>query len=248
MHPLFKVKGSVTIYQLILVRKCMKIEGIIFDMDGTMVDNMMTHHRAWQRKLADLGMEMPLDEVKATIHGINEEILERLFGDRFTPAERKQISSEKEATYREVFLPDLKLIEGLPAFLEEVSAAGIPMSIGTAAPIENVDFVLDALRLRHYFKSVVHAGMVSKGKPHPEVLEKAAAGMGVALEHCIVFEDSVTGAEAASRAGCPVFIITTTHAPEEFARFSHVMGFFDDFQNITLDKISAIMQLNISGD
>ena len=62
------------------------MKGIIFDMDGTMVDNMMTHHRAWQRKLASLGLEMPLEEVREKVHGVNTEILERLFGDRFTPA------------------------------------------------------------------------------------------------------------------------------------------------------------------
>ena len=51
------------------------IQGFIFDMDGTMVDNMMTHHRAWQRKLASLGLQMPLETVKEQIHGNNEEII-----------------------------------------------------------------------------------------------------------------------------------------------------------------------------
>jgi beta-phosphoglucomutase len=48
-------------------------KGIIFDMDGTMVDNMMVHHRAWQRKLNELGLELTLQEIKEKIHGINED-------------------------------------------------------------------------------------------------------------------------------------------------------------------------------
>lgn len=221
----------------------MEIKGFIFDMDGTMVDNMMVHHRAWQRKLAELGLEMSLEEVRQNIHGINEEILERIFGNRFTIEERRRISKEKEAAYREIFLPELKLLDGLTEFLKSASEKGIAMSIGTAAPAENVDFVLDNLNLRHYFKSVVHAGQVSKGKPDPEVWEKAATGMGVDLEQCIVFEDSPTGAEAARRAGCPVFIITTTHPREEFELFPNVIDFLDDFTNIRVEQILNINSL-----
>ena len=86
----------------------------IFDMDGTMVDNMMVHHRAWQIKLAELGLEMELEAVRQTIHGKNEEILAKLFGDRFTPEEFKRISWEKENAYRRQFISSLKLIDGLP--------------------------------------------------------------------------------------------------------------------------------------
>lgn len=224
-------------------KKQMQVKGFIFDMDGTMVNNMMVHHRAWQRKLAELGLEMSLEEVRKNIHGINEEILERIFGDRFSTQERRQISGEKEATYREIFLPELKLLDGLPDFLKSAWDKGIIMGIGTAAPAENVDFVMDNLNLRHYFKTVVHAGQVSKGKPDPEVWEKAAEGMGIELEHCIVFEDSPTGAEAARRAGCPVFIITTTHPPDEFEQFPNVIDFLDDFTNIQVEQILNINSL-----
>jgi beta-phosphoglucomutase-like phosphatase (HAD superfamily) len=140
-------------------------KGIIFDMDGTMVDNMMIHHRAWQRKLAELGLDFTLQEVMAQIHGVNDEILVRLFGERFTAAERQQIAAEKEAAYREIFLPELKLIDGLPQFLDQLQQAGVPLVIGTAAPVENMDFILDELHLRPYFRAAFHAGDVSHGKP-----------------------------------------------------------------------------------
>lgn len=211
--------------------------GVIFDMDGTMVDNMMTHHRAWQRKLADLGLELSLEEVKEKIHGVNEEILERLFGDRLSPAARKQISYEKEAVYREVFLPELRLVEGLDVLLDQMAHAKIPMAIGTAAPAENVDFVLDHLQLRPYYQEVIHAGMVERGKPDPEVFHKAAAGLGLPAQRCVVFEDSITGAETALRAGSPCVVITTTHTQEEFSHFPHILGCFPDFKTITLDWI-----------
>ncbi len=204
-------------------------------MDGTMVDNMMVHHRAWQRKLAELGLPMSLEEIKEKVHGINEEILERLFGERFTPEERRRISWEKEAAYREIFLPDLKLVRGLPVFLEKIKAAGIPMAVGTAAPTENVDFVVDNLNLRPYFTGIFDAKSVTKGKPDPEIFEVAAAAMGLSASECLIFEDSVTGAEAARRAKARSVIVTTTHAREEFEHFENIVRFIEDFEGLGLD-------------
>lgn len=207
-------------------------------MDGTMVDNMMVHHRAWQRKLKELELDLTLEEVRREIHGINEEILERLFGERFSLHERRQISREKEEAYREIFLPELKLVNGLSEFLQACNNAGITMGIATAAPLENVDFVLDNLNLRHYFKAVTHAGLVTKGKPNPEVLEKVAMGMETPLESCLVFEDTPIGAATARNAGCSAYIITTTHQEEEFTDYPNVIGFLKDFTEINLEKIA----------
>ncbi|HRD80768.1 MAG TPA: HAD family phosphatase [Saprospiraceae bacterium] len=204
----------------------------IFDMDGTMVDNMMVHHRAWQRKLAALGLDMTLEEVRQSIHGINEEILERLFGSRFSQEERRRIAWEKEAEYRDIFLSELKLVPGLDAFLKSAHQAGIRMGIGTAAPHENVQFVLDHLHLQPLFGAVVDASQVTKGKPDPEVFLRVATELGAEPADCIVFEDSPTGAEAARRAGMKAVIITTTHTADEFAHFEHVVRVISDFEGL----------------
>ncbi len=208
------------------------IQGFIFDMDGTMVDNMMVHHRAWQRKLAALGLELSLEEVRQTIHGINEEIIERLFGERFSPEERRHIAGEKEAEYRKIILPELQLIDGLDEFLQAATAQNIPMGIGTAAPPENVNFVLDELQLRPLFRCVIDSKMVTKGKPDPEVFLSVAEQLGLNPENCLVFEDSPTGAEASRRAGMPAVILSTTHTPEEFARFDNILRIVSDFTDL----------------
>jgi len=211
------------------------IKGVIFDMDGTMIDNMMVHHRAWQRTLADLNLKLTLEEVKEHIHGINSEILERLFGDRFTPEQRRQISAKKEAAYREIFLPELQLIPGLPDFLDSLKAANIPMAIGTAAPRENVEYVMANLNLQNYFRGVFDAQSVRRGKPDPEIFELAAASMGLSADQCLIFEDSLTGAEAAKRARAKSIIVTTTHAEEEFEHFDNIIRFVKDFKEMEMD-------------
>lgn len=209
-----------------------EIKGILFDMDGTMVDNMMVHHRAWKNKLAKMGLILSLDEVKEKVHGINEEILERLFGDRFTPEQRKQISYEKEAEYRRIFLTEIKPLPGLMPFLNALYAAEVPMAITTAAPPENVDFVLEHLPIKKYFQSIWHSKSVTKGKPHPEIYLKASESLSLAPENCLVFEDSPTGVEAAQKAGCPTVVVLTTHSQEEFERFTNVIQYISDFTGL----------------
>ena len=213
------------------------MRGIIFDLDGTMIDNMMIHHKAWQRKLHSLGLELTLEEVMDQIHGINEEIIQRIFGDRFNAQERAQISWEKEAAYRDIFKDQLQLIAGLPEFLSHLNQHQLPMAIGTAAPPENVDFVLDNLDIRDYFDSVLHAKNVSKGKPDPEIFLSCSQHIGIPIEDCVVFEDSLVGAETALNAGCPAVIITTTHKQEEFAHFPHIIKFIDDYQGLRLSDL-----------
>ncbi len=216
------------------------MKGIIFDLDGTMVDNMMTHHQAWQRKLSALGLDLTLEEVMDQIHGINEEIIERLFGDRFNREQRDRISWEKEFEYRQIFKENLQLISGLSEFLLHLKQAGTPLAIGTAAPPENVDFVLDNLNVRKFFKSVLHSGNVTKGKPDPEIFLKSAENIGVPIEDCVVFEDSVVGVQTALNSGCSVVVITTTHNKEEFLHFPHVIRFIKNYEGLHFNDLLKV--------
>ncbi len=215
-------------------------KSIIFDMDGTMIDNMMVHHRAWQRKLSELGLDMSIEEVHQKVHGVNTEILERLFGDCFTLEQRKKISAEKEDEYRRIFAPELTLIDGLAELLHELKGMNIPMGIGSAAPPENVDFVMNALNLWHYFDVVKHSDDVKEGKPHPEVYLTLLNELGTKPSDCIIFEDTPAGAEAARRAGCKVIVVTTTHQPEEFNNNPNVIKFISDFIEVSVEEVVEI--------
>lgn len=210
---------------------------LLFDLDGTLVDNMMVHHRAWQRKLGELGLDYSLERVKDEIHGVNLEILERLFGDKYSHEERVAIAGEKEAAYRDIFAPELagKTVGGALDFIKKAYAEDVPMAIATAGPEENAFFVIDGLGIRSMMGHVVHSGMVTNGKPDPEVFRQAAGGIGVALEDCLIFEDSVTGAKAANNAGCPVVVLTTTHQRDEFAELE-VAAFREDFRGLIVER------------
>jgi beta-phosphoglucomutase len=207
------------------------MKAFIFDLNGTMINDMAYHNRVWHTILNDdLGGNFTMDEVKQQMYGKNTELLVRAFGpNRFTTDELNKLSHEKEEKYQQEYLPHLALLPGLPEFLETAYQQGIPMAIGSAAIPFNIDFVLDNLNIRHYFKVVVSADDVTFSKPHPETFLKAAELLGVLATHCTVFEDVPKGAEAAANAGMNAVVITTTHEPYEFEKLPNVLHFAADF-------------------
>ncbi len=215
------------------------MKAVLFDMDGTMIDNMMVHHKAWQTKLSEVGIELSLEEVHQRIHGVNVELLEREFPGRFTLDERIQISKEKEETYRQIYAPDLALLAGLPELLFELKSNNVLLGVGSAAPPENVDFVMNSLDLWHYFASVRHSGDVQRGKPDPQVYELLMADLDIKPKDCIIFEDTPTGAMAASATGCKVVVVTTTHSPKEFEDISTILRYVPDFTEITINSLRS---------
>lgn len=222
-------------------------KALLFDLDGTLVNNMMVHHRAWQQKLKELGLDYSLDRVKEEIHGVNLEILQGLFGDRYTLAEYKQFAWDKEAAYRDIFAADFEanIVPGALDFIRQAHAVGIPMAIGTAGPKENAEFVVENLGIGNLMGHLVHSGMVSKGKPDPEVFQQGADVLGVDLKDCIIFEDSVTGAKAANNAGCPVVVLTTTHHPPEFSELE-VADFRANFEGLEIIRHNDDYSLKLS--
>src|SRR6195952_13179 len=98
------------------------MKAFIFDLNGTMIDDMTYHTKAWQTLLNDeLGGSFTWEEVKPQMYGKNQEVLVRMFGpDRFTAGEMDKLSIAKETRYQEEFLPELALIPGLHDFLERV--------------------------------------------------------------------------------------------------------------------------------
>ena len=214
-------------------------KALIFDMNGTMIDDMSYHTIAWHDIInGELKGNLSRDEVKKEMYGKNEEVLARVFGEnKFSSEEMSGISRRKEEAYQLAFKPHLTLIDGLGSFLEKAYQAQIAMAIGTAAIPFNIDFVLDNLNLRHYFPVIISADDVEKSKPHPETFLKAAEAMGARPDNCLVFEDSPKGIETALNAGMEAVAITTMHEEEEFRQYNNIVLFVKDYNDERLLKL-----------
>lgn len=218
------------------------MKAFLFDLNGTMINDMDYHIRAWYNILHALGSDISMERMKEECYGKNEELLERMFPGRFSIAEQQSMSLAKEQAYQQAFRPELQLIAGLDAFLAEAHAQGIAMAIGSAAIHFNIDFVLDGLAIRSYFNAVVGAEDVNKSKPDPETYLCCASLLNQPGEECLVFEDSPKGVDAARRAGMRAVVITTLHPASDFAAFDNVVAYIPDYTSPHL--LQQLLNLN----
>jgi beta-phosphoglucomutase len=205
------------------------MKAFLFDLNGTMIDDMGYHIKAWHTLIHQYGGNLTLEQTKEQCYGKNAELLERVFPGRFSEEEKNKIGYAKEEQYQREFRPNLKLINGLDKFLTAAHKQHIKMAIGSAAITFNIDFVLDGLNIRQYFSSIVSADNVVNSKPDPETYLKNAAELGVAPEDCIVFEDAPKGVEAAQNAGMQAVVITSMHTKEEFGAYNNIIRFIEDY-------------------
>ncbi|HEX8639371.1 MAG TPA: HAD family phosphatase [Pyrinomonadaceae bacterium] len=204
----------------------------IFDMDGTLVDNMRFHAEAWGRMLAENNVKMNAhDFLVKTAGKTNREILPTIFGD-ISDERIAELGERKETLYRELFLEHRKTIDGAIEFLEASCNLGVKMAVATAAPVGNVEFILDGLDLRRFFQAVTTAADIARGKPDPEIFLKSAEKLGVEARNCIVFEDAVGGFEAAHRAGMRSIGIATVNSIDEILELDSVVEAHRDFTNL----------------
>lgn len=219
----------------------MKPKAFLFDMNGTMIDDMHYHEQAWFTVLnEDLAAGMSMEEVKKHMYGKNEELFVRVFGKgTFTQEEIAGYSLKKEKSYQENYLPHLKLIEGLDKFLAKALEQNISMAIGTAANTFNVNYVLDNIPVKKYFSAIITADDVADGKPNPSVFLKCADVLNVAYNDCVVFEDSPKGVEAALKADMKAVVIKTYHEEEEFSHLPNVLLFVEDYWDEQLNCLFA---------
>jgi HAD superfamily hydrolase (TIGR01509 family) len=201
-------------------------------MDGTLVDNMHFHTRAWGVMLEENGIEMDAhDFLVRTAGKTNREILPTIFPG-ISEERIDELGKRKESLYREYFLAERRPVGGAVEFLRAAKEAGLRMAVATAAPTGNVEFILDGLDLRKYFDAVVTAADVSKGKPDPEIFLKSAENVGADPVNCLVFEDAIGGFEAAHRAGMRSVGITTVNSAEDILRQPSVVGAYADFTGL----------------
>jgi beta-phosphoglucomutase len=204
---------------------------LIFDLNGTMINDMEFHIRAWTEILnTELHAGLSPTRVRSQMYGKNSELLVRVFGEnRFTDEEMEFWSIEKEKRYQKAYRPHVQLINGLDDFLKRAYEKGIPMAIGSAAIPFNIDFILDRLDIREYFSAIVSADDVEVSKPHPETFLKAARLLNTEPAFCMIFEDAPKGVEAAFRAGISCVVLTTMHSRNDFPDPTQVIEFISDY-------------------
>lgn len=213
-------------------------EAVIFDLDGTLIDNNAYHIEAFKAFYDKIGKQFSVEEYKQHINGrMNREIFDYVFNTKLTPEQSEAYTNEKEELYRELYAPHIKPIKGLIDFLNELESAGIPKAIATSGIVPNINFMFEHVPIRDYFLSVIDSTQITNGKPHPEIFLKAAASVHKTPADCVAFEDSMAGIRSAKAAGLKVIALTTTHDAKDLQQADLIIK---DYTEISLTQLRQL--------
>jgi len=176
--------------------------GVIFDVDGVLVDSYTAHFQSWQRLGKEIGVQMSEQQFVATFGRTSREIIHEFWPQLATSAERvAKIDDRKEELFREIIAADFPAIDGAVELIDALHAARFALAVGSSGPPENVSLVLEKLGRRDKFTAVVTGRDVTRGKPDPQVFQLAAERLGLPPAWCLVVEDAPAGVAAAKAAG-----------------------------------------------
>jgi beta-phosphoglucomutase len=191
---------------------------VVFDLDGTLADNMNWHAQAFDEFLARRGREPLSMEWRRRIDGKrNSEIFPMLFGRTMTREEVKAHEVEKEGLYRTLSEGGVLAMAGTHRLLDRLEVFGIGVAVATSAPAANVEHTMRETGLDRRIAVIARGDQVARGKPAPDVFLHAAALLGVTPDACLAFEDAPVGVAAAKAAGMPCVALTSSFAAELFA-------------------------------
>ena len=189
------------------------IRGVLWDLDGVLVDTGEFHYVSWKEILPVYGIPISYELFRKSFGMNNEGVLTFLMGHKPDPGLLAEIDDRKENAFRQAIRDHAKLLPGVVHWLETLQRAGVRMAVGSSAPMANVEVLVDETGIRTYFQALVSANG-KPSKPDPWVFLQAAQQIDVPPEACWVVEDAVTGVEAAHRAGMRCLAVTTTNTAE----------------------------------
>jgi beta-phosphoglucomutase len=204
----------------------------LFDMDGVICNNNAYHRLSWIEYAKKLGKTLTEQDIEDKVYGkTNEQILQLIFGNSISSQDIDFHAEGKEALFREMYGPHFALTPGLESFLEEAKELGIQLGLATNAPESNLNFTWKAGNLERFFTVAAHPGLVKQPKPAPDLYLYVCEKLQIEPKNAIVFEDSLTGIEAARAAGCEVVAIASTHSVEKLQAVANLVAV--DFTYIT---------------
>jgi beta-phosphoglucomutase len=216
---------------------------LIFDMDGVLVDSNPFHVQKWIEFLHERGIPYNAEDLPKQVLGSrNDTAFRRFFGRDLREGEIEKLSEDLEARFRAAFRPHAQPLLGLKTLMDECRAEGIPLAVASSAMTKNVDFVVDTLKLRSYFASIVTGDDVSRPKPDPEIYIQAAERLTLAPAKCVAFEDSFVGIESAKRASMKCVAIASTFPAEELRSQTQADLVVKNFEELNLARLRALFK------
>ena len=211
--------------------------GVIFDMDGVLVDSAEAHWESWRLLAEENDRSATRDQFAATFGRRNRDIIPILFGE-VSSTTMKALAERKEVIYRELVCEAPPIVDGAVALVRSLHAAGVALAVGSSGPRANIDLVLTAMGIADAVAVIVSADDVTRGKPDPQVFQLAAQRLGMPPRRCIVIEDAPAGVEAAKAAGVRAVAVLIHHPRQAFPQADCIV---DRLADLSVPRLRTLL-------
>ena len=188
------------------------IKGIIFDMDGTIVDSLPYHHEAWKIFFNENKVENFSEKLNQYKGGGTLDLMRTVYGNQYSKKELKKMSEDKEMIFRKIYKGEIKQILGFKKFLDELKSKDIMVGLASNAIRKNVSMIINELGIYDHFDSIICGDEVINGKPNPEMFNESIDRFKISKNDCLIFEDSIEGVEGAINSGIKAIGVTSSYS------------------------------------
>jgi HAD superfamily hydrolase (TIGR01509 family) len=205
-----------TIYK----EKTAPIYGVLFDMDGVVLDTEKLYARFWAEAAHALGYPMTYEQALG-MRSLNSQAGQQKLESYFGPGVSRAVMRDKRVELMDAFVAEngIDPKPGIHELLDALKERGIKTAIATSSPMDRATAYLSRLGLLEKFDCICSGHDVKQGKPAPDIYLHAAASVGIPPENCLAVEDSPAGIESAFRAGCmPVLVPDLDGSTEEMRK------------------------------
>ncbi|MGI6367972.1 MAG: HAD family hydrolase [Anaerolineae bacterium] len=206
--------------------------GLIWDMDGVLIDSGRAHYLAWKALFDELKQPLTAEQVAQTLGMANLPILRMWLGEDRPTADLLALADRKEALFRSLVAEQVQILPGVLDWLARARERGYRQAVASSAPMANITAIIHGLGLGDAFDILISGARLPASKPDPAVFVQAGQGLGCAPSSCVVLEDSAVGVEAAVRAGMPCVAVTNTLPAAQLQAASIVV---DSLEELPLD-------------
>ena len=189
-------------------------KGIIFDMDGTIVDSLPYHYKAWKIFFRENKVENFSEKLKEYKGGGTLDLMTAVYGDKYSRNDLKIMTDDKEIIFRQIYKNNVEPIKGFMKMFEFIKSKKILVGLASNAIRKNVKMILNELKIYEDFDSIICGDEVKKGKPNPEMFDETVNRFKLKKKECLIFEDSVEGVSAAVNSKVDVIGITSSTSGE----------------------------------
>ena len=180
------------------------MRGVIFDIDGTLVDSNDAHAQAWLETFAEAGYDVPFEVIRPLIGMGGDKVLPKTVGLKHDSREGKTLSKRRSEKFREKYLPALRALPGSRQLVERVRADGLKPIVATSAKDEELTGLLQAAEVADLMEEKATASDAKRSKPDPDIVVAAMEQAGLAAQEVVMIGDTPYDVEAATRAGIPI--------------------------------------------